>query len=407
MLDILDIFWKVAVFILVIGVLVFVHELGHFIVAKICRVGVLRFSLGFGRALLKYRLAETTYQICWIPLGGYVRMVGDMPDMLTGEQETDAVVRDEEEDPDLKNAPSEVIQVVQDKSRWFINKGFWARSAIVVAGPLFNFLFAWFVFGLNGYIYGEYDVEEAPIIGRVMEESPAFQAGLEANDHVKKINGTIISKWKELAQITHNSKGQPLTFELQRNGITKAISIQPQAKELTTLSGKKTVYLVGIEPKVHRVPVSLSLAPVVGLRNAATLVARTYQVLWGMLSGAVSANDLAGPVFIFQAASKQAERGLESLLSFMALLSISLAVLNLLPIPVLDGGHLLFFIIEALIGPISTRKKEMAQQVGMLMLLFLMAFAIHNDVTREIPSDDGLEWDDSSAKVEETKQEKN
>lgn len=378
-------FHHVIVPILVIGVLVFIHEFGHFLLAKLCRVGVVKFSVGFGPAIFRVRRRETEYQIGAIPLGGFVRMVGDIPDMITGAQPTDDDVRGEasEEEKEEELSP-ELRAVLEDRSRWFIEKNFWQRSAIVIAGPLFNFLLAVvLVFGAV-LLYGEENVVETARIGSVMKNSPAEKAGLKPGDIVHSIDGKAIDSWATLASTVHKGTGETLTLEVGREGKQHTLSVQPDLKEVRSYTGEKIdAYFIGIGPTLLRVQRGLLGAGRYGVLWTLDKTLLTYMGLWGMLTGQVSPKDLAGPLFILDAAGKQAKQGLENLLYFMALLSVSLAVLNLLPIPILDGGHLMFFIIEGIMGPVSMRKKEFAQQIGMLLLICLMVFALHNDIFRD------------------------
>ena len=167
--------YKALISVLLLGVLIFIHELGHFLVAKMCGVGVLRFSIGFGPILLKFRIGETRYQLCAIPLGGYVRMLGDMPDALTGEQKTDEQVREMLDDEELDEA-SRLAR--SDKSRWFIEKNLWQKSLIVFAGPLFNFLLAIVFIAIGAYFYSEKSADPRAIIGEVIKAAPAASAGV-------------------------------------------------------------------------------------------------------------------------------------------------------------------------------------------------------------------------------------
>ncbi|MCB0324320.1 MAG: RIP metalloprotease RseP [Bdellovibrionales bacterium] len=395
-------FHQVLMPIVVIGVLVFIHELGHFLVAKWCGVGVVRFSVGFGPSIFRFRRKETTYQLSVIPLGGYVRMVGDMPDMLTGAQVTDEAVRDQDGEPadlDAAELTPETLAVLSDRKRWFIEKNFWQRSAIVFAGPLFNFLFAIALIFVVALVFGGDRMEEASIIGKVSPGSPAETAGLTEGDRVTAIDGKPIERWEQLAQAIHEGTGQPIEMALERSGQALTVVVHPQRKELRLITGeKKAVYLVGITPLLLHQEVGPGEALALGFSWTLDNSLLTYQGLWGMLTGNVSPKDLAGPLFILDAAGEQSEEGIDRLLRFTALLSVSLAVLNLLPIPILDGGHLMFFIIEALFGPISIRKKEYAQGVGMLLLVSLMVFALTNDITRDPKSLGGeTQWDTNEA----------
>lgn len=381
--------YKVCAPFFVLCGLILIHEFGHFIVAKWCGVGVVRFSVGFGPALFKWRRRETEYRVGCIPLGGYVRMVGDMPDMITGGEL--------EESEEHADAAPELHQMLRDKSYWFLEKGLFARSAIVFAGPLFNFLLAGILVSLSVLLYGKLDVDESARLGTVVKSSPAAVAGLTSNDLITAIDETPIGSWQELAKRIHNGNGKEILVAYERDGQRNSVEVTPRKKQIVAADGeKKDVFLIGIKPRTNRVRAGIGESFLAGVRWTAWVTSQTYVGLWGMLTGQVSAEDLAGPLFILDAAGEHAERGLEDLLYFMATLSVSLAVLNLLPIPVLDGGHLLFFFVEALIGPISVRKKEFAQGLGVIVLLGLMVFAIHNDISREPMSKDWSEENTSN-----------
>lgn len=381
---------SVAIFVL--GVLIFVHELGHFLVAKWCGVGVVKFAVGFGPAILRFRRKETDYQIGCIPLGGFVRMVGDMPDMITGDQATDDAVRGDESE--IESAHAELEAAFRDRNRWFIEKNVWQRSAIVFAGPLFNFVFAAFVVACTVLLYGQLDTSSR--IGRVMENSPAAEAGLQANDVVTAISGKPISTWVGMAETIYGGDGKQIEITVDRAGQPVVVLATPQQKEFDAGgAGKKKVYVIGVEPAT--ISPGLFAALWRGVLWTGETTWLTYQGLWSILTGQISPKEgLAGPVTIYKAAVIHAERGFRDLLFFIAFVSVSLAAINLLPIPILDGGHLLFFFIEAVLGPISIRKKEMAQQVGLLLILMLMVFAIHNDLTRDPlpnPPENKIEWE--------------
>ena len=399
-------FHQALIPVLVIGVLICVHEFGHFLLAKLTGVGVLKFSIGFGPALFKVRRKETEYQLSAIPLGGYVRMVGDMPDLLTGKQATDETVREADTDEEklqrieYENQPSEVRRAIEDRARWFIHKNFWQRTSIVLAGPVFNYLLAIVVVIIASWIYGEERMDEAPKIGSVMAGSPAEKAGVKPGDIVHTIGGKETATWDDLAETVHRGTGEEIVLDVSRGSEKLTLTVQPQMKEVRGYTGeKKSAYFIGIGPSIYRSETGFVGATRFGLLWTLDKTVLTYVGLWGMLTGKVSPKDLAGPLFIIDTAGKQSREGFDSLLYFTALLSVSLAVLNLLPIPVLDGGHIMFFIVEALIGPISVRKKEFAQQVGMVLLLCLMVFAIRNDIFRE-PVKAGVDWQAEDAKPE-------
>jgi regulator of sigma E protease len=421
MIDLATVFSFLDVFInrwvspiLVIGVLVFIHELGHFLVAKWCGVGVVKFSVGFGPAIFRFRRGETVYQLSIIPLGGFVRMVGDMPDMLTGEQVTDSSVRSSTEQDesseqgkqDLSQAlgvevTPELQKCLDDKSKWFIEKNYWQKSAIVFAGPFFNFVLSFVLIFLSAWAYGQYEPVEQAVIGEVIKGSPAEASGLRGDDQVLSVNGSSVSSWIELAETIHASDGSQLSLEIKRGEATIPIEVIPVEKDIRYGDGtSKKAKVIGISGKLNIVEISLGEAVKTATQWTINTTMLTYKGLWGMISGEVSPKDLAGPIFILQAAGEQAEKGFDRLINLTAILSISLAVLNLLPIPVLDGGHLLFFLIEALLGPISIRKKEIAQSVGMLFLLCLMGFAIRNDLVRDtsgFSQRESLEFEEDSS----------
>lgn len=377
---------------LLIALLVFIHEFGHFIVAKWCGVGVVKFSVGFGPAIFRFTRGETIYQLSAIPLGGFVRMIGDMPDMITGPQAGDELVRDEDAvDQAAANAglteaeaSPAVRAMLADRSRWFIEKSLLQRAAIVFAGPLFNFILAIVLAFAAGLSFGVESLDPAPRIGEVIEGSPAAFAGLKTGDLIVAIDGEPIEHWAKLTKLINFGDGHEVVMEIERDGVRQQLKVQPQLQETVSLTGQKIpVYRTGIGPSLVRESVSFAGAVEFGFLWTYDKAAATLMGLGGMFMGHASTSELAGPKFIFDQAAKHAKRGIESTIYFGAFLSVTLAVLNLLPIPILDGGHLLFFLLEAVLGPISIRKKEIAQGVGMVFLLMLMLVAIRNDFVRD------------------------
>ena len=382
----------VLVPLLLIGFLVFIHEFGHFIVAKWCGVGVVKFSVGFGPAIIRFTRGETIYQLSIIPLGGFVRMIGDMPDMITGPQAGDELVRDEEALDEAAaqaglsqtEASPAVRAMLADRSRWFIEKRLSQRAAIVFAGPLFNLMLAIILAFVAGWSFGVESLDPAPRIGEVVEGSPAAYAGLKSGDLIVSIDAQPIENWSTLTKLINFGTGKSVMMEIDRAGQKQTLSVQPQIQESMTLTGKKfSVFRTGIGPSLVREEVGFLGAVEFGFLWTYDKAAATLLGISGMFMGHASTSELAGPKFIFDQAAKHAKRGMESTIYFGAFLSVTLAVLNLLPIPILDGGHLLFFLLEALLGPISIRKKEIAQGVGMVFLLMLMLVAIRNDFVRD------------------------
>jgi regulator of sigma E protease len=385
-------FSNLPAFLILIGVVVTIHELGHFLAAKYCGVGVLKFSVGFGPAIWKKMVKGTEYQVSIIPLGGFVRMVGDMPDMITGEQASDAAVRngkDEgEEKPEKEKVPvhPDVQAMLDDESQWFIHKNNWQKSLIVFAGPLFNFILAILVVMFSTTFYGLLDVDGTRM-GKVLSGSPAEEAGLIEGDEILSISGTRIETFEELQKKVQDSKGEVLHFVVKRGETEEALEIVPKVKATTTIAGESVShYMIGVAPALTPKPVPF----LEGIGRSFTWVGTTsYLVidgLVGLFRGKVSMDSLGGPILIYQVAGERASEGINSYLIFLAYINITLGILNLLPIPVLDGGHLLMFAFEGIFGTISIKKKEMIQALGFSFIIGIMVIAVYNDLTRDLDS---------------------
>lgn len=394
--------------IVVLGILVFVHELGHFLVAKFYRVGVLEFALGFGPIVYRFNYGETTYTIRAIPLGGFVRMSGDDPSLV---QEGKARVEAGAASP-IEGAQEELTPLqqamIKDESRWFLKQRYLARCAIVLAGPLFNFLFAWVLASGMYYSIGIPEFKDGPVtVGVVHKDLPADLAGVKKGDRVVTVNGKTISTFKDLVDMVTSSEGQVLTFVIERPVVegagasttevrheTLTIPVNPKAgvAELDVLEGReggKPNYRVGISPTfkaVSYVPVGAIEALQVGGELVIHRSLETLRVLRALLTGLIAPHRaIGGPIEIIKQTAASADEGWVAVISMMIFLNITLGVMNLLPIPVLDGGHLTLFTIEKLIGrPLSLRVQDMATRVGMTVLLFLMVFAIGNDLRRAL-----------------------
>ncbi|MBP1686018.1 MAG: rane-associated zinc metalloprotease [Deltaproteobacteria bacterium] len=351
---------SILVAIVVLGFLILFHELGHFLVAKRVGVGVLKFSIGFGPKLIGRRLGRTDYVISAIPLGGFVKMVGEDPD-----EQVDA----------------------EDQKIAFQQQALWKRMAIVGAGPGANIVFAFLAFSLVFAIYGARVPTDTAKVGGVIENMPAAAAGLRAGDLVTAVNGTPVSQWEKLSETIRASGGNPITLQVQREGRTLDIQLTPEAKPDRNMFGETlgTAYVIGIERGFDQEQVGPLIAVWMGAKQTAWWVETLLLSVAKMFQGRIPAKDIGGPILIVQAAGQQARLGLEYLLHFMAVISINLGVLNLLPIPVLDGGHFLFFALEAILRrPLDTRHREIAQQVGLVLLISLMAFAFYNDIVRVV-----------------------
>ena len=343
--------------IVVLGVLIFVHEFGHFLLAKIMGVGVEKFSLGFGPRILGKKIGMTDYRISAIPLGGYVKMVGEAPD-------------------------AEIEESMRPLS--FSHKGVSKRIAIVLAGPVFNLLLAVVIF------FGFFQISGRPVtlpeVGGVQEGMPAETAGIKEGDRIVSVNGRAVSEWQEMAERISAAEGKELTLGILREDRVISVELKPKLIESENLFGEKIdKYVIGVSAsgayEVERLNPIEAFGE--GLTQTWRIIELTVLSVGKIISGTLSAKTLGGPIMIAQLAGEHAKAGMTEFIFFIALLSINLGILNLLPIPVLDGGHLIFFLIEAVTGkPVNLRMREVAQQVGIVVLIMLMVFVFYNDITR-------------------------
>ena len=339
-------------FIIVLGTLIFVHEFGHFITAKKFGVRVERFSLGFGPACWRKQWGDTEYRISVVPLGGYVKMYGDNP---------------EEE--------------VDDPTGSFLHQSVWKRIPIVAAGPAFNVFFA---IVLIAFIHAVgIQVEKSVQIGRILDDSPAAQAGLQTDDIVVTLDDKRIERRHEFIASIEASCDRTLQLQVRRADRTLTIPLTPR------LDAPSQNCRIGVGLRPGEIVIQRSNPLLAVGRGVMETWYITKQIVLGVgkiLSGAIPASrGLVGPLGIAREIGRQARdgwRNWRSVVYITAGISVNLAIINLLPIPILDGGHLLFFTIEVVNGqPLSLRKREIAQQVGLLILVGLMFFAFYNDIT--------------------------
>ena len=344
-------------FVLSLGILIFIHEFGHFLAAKIFKVKVERFSLGFGPRLLGKQVGDTDYRISALPLGGYVKMLGE-------------------------SADEEIPEDLQRVS--FAHQPLRKRITIVAAGPSFNLLLAVVLYTLVFGIFGL--AKTTTHIGSVTPDSPAATAGLQPGDKVIEVNGTPVKEWNQLSRLIQDSNGKPVQLEVLRGDKTFTVELTPQMKETQTILGEKVRRpLIGIVASNNVIfeKINPLEAGYYAVSQTIGMIKLTFVVLGKLMVGAISPRTLAGPIGIAEMSGEVAKAGPLAFLSFLALLSINLGILNFLPIPILDGGHLLFFFIEAVMGrPLSIRKRELAQQVGLFLLIALMVFVFYNDIYR-------------------------
>jgi len=376
--------------IIVLGILIFVHEFGHFIVAKLFNVKVEKFSLGFGPKLIGKQIGETEYLLSAFPLGGYVKMFGEggaIEGPATQAAEDTEKAYDEESGEPLDDVP---VLTEAEKARSFAHKPPLARIAIVMAGPLFNLIFAWMIFILLCML-GVPTVTAR--IGEVIKDKPAARAGLLKDDVVTAINGRKVSQWDEISGMIAAGNGQPVNLSVKRNGQELQFSITPEARVSKNLFGESVKgHAIGIAAAGEIVTEKFSppQAVVKGSVQTWKVIDLTIMSLVKMVQRVVPLDSVGGPIMIAKLAGETAQAGGASFLAFMALLSINLGVLNLLPVPVLDGGHLFFFFCELIFRrPVSQKVREYAQQIGLFLLLSLMVLAFYNDIIRYFFSHQG------------------
>jgi regulator of sigma E protease len=350
-------------FLVVLTVLVFVHELGHYWVARRNGVRIETFSIGFGPELFgRTDKTGTRWKFSAIPLGGYVKMFGDA---------------------DAASTPSGAVRSMTPAEREvsFFHKRLGQRAAIVAAGPVANFLFA--IIGLT-LLFSIYGQPFTPAdIGSVQPESAAAQAGMLPGDVIVEVDGQVIERFEEVQQIVRFNQGTPLTLVVQRDGQRLPISVTPQVTTVTDRMGNShTIGLLGIgragmEYRRHDPLTALWQAG----RETVNLTVGTLGAVGQMIGGSRGTEELGGPLRIAQMSGEVAQSGIVALIWFMAILSVNLGLINLFPIPMLDGGHLLFYAVEAIRGkPLGDRAQEYGFRIGLALVLTLMVFATWNDL---------------------------
>ena len=434
--------------VVILGLLIIVHESGHFFVAKKLGVRVLRFSIGYPPRIAGIRRGETEYVIGATPFGGYVRMLGeeigdeprseelnnflveighDITQIATasdsrgaqaGKSEPDAALEQLAFHPDAvrfsrhlrpeetlllnririsdsaakardslqENPPDDLMAAF--RARAFPNQPLWKRFAIVLAGPAANLLFAPILLALL-FMYGM--PTPLPIVGELKAGMPAIQAGLKPGDKIVSVNNKLTPTWGEFSDVVRGSKGAPLSLDVDRpEGATVIrihVTVTPRREEQKTIYGTTTSeWIIGVMPRgdaeIHRMnPISAGYHAVIG---TASLTAQLVMGLAKIVTGGMPVREaLGGPIAIARMAGQEARQGLASVAMFTVMLSLNLGLLNLLPVPLLDGGHLAFFVYEGVRGkPLAMRHREIALQVGLFLLVALMAFAIFNDISR-------------------------
>ena len=342
--------------IFVFGGLIFFHELGHFLAAKLFGMGVKTFSLGFGPSLLKFNHGKTRYQVALLPLGGFVSLVGetdqnDLPDNFT-------------------------------KKESFSLRPAWQRFLVILSGPVFNLFLAWF---LCWFLLGTQGREELlPVIQTVKEQSQAEAVGIVSGDVITSINGSPVTRWVDISPLVQQSQGEVLTIGVNRSGQKHELTIRPTKEQTPTIYGDSVDrWVLGIAPAgaTQVVHYSFMEAGKQGLIQARDMVVLTWRMMGALFTGAVAADNIGGPIGIGKIIYDQSESGLANVIFIAALISVNLGILNLFPIPILDGGQLLFLTIEMVFRrPVPDFIKEKAVIIGAGLLIGLMVFATFNDI---------------------------
>lgn len=360
---------EIVPFILILSLLVFVHEMGHYLVGRWSGIGVSVFSIGFGPELIgRTDRHGTRWKISLIPLGGYVKFYGD----------EDAASR-----PDLQKIEG---LSPEERGRTFAGATLGRRAATVAAGPIANFLLAIVIFATLFSIYGRPVAD--PVVASVAPASAAERAGVKPGDLLLAIDGNPVQTFEDVRRYVSVRPEIPMTISLRRDSSTVDVAITPERKEITDGFGNKTeVGQIGIltddkAGKFRMVQYSVPEAVVQGTRECWNIVTSTFSYLGSVITGHMKADQLGGPIRVAQASGQMASIGVSALLQLAAVLSVSIGLLNLMPIPVLDGGHLFFYAVEAVRGrPLGPRTQEIAFRIGFAIVLTLMVFTTWNDIT--------------------------
>jgi regulator of sigma E protease len=365
--------------ILVFGLVIFVHEFGHFLAAKAVGVYAPRFSIGFGPALWSHRWGETEYRLALLPLGGYVRMA-------SREDEAAAAIEGgPEEAPGDGGDPNAMIPFGPKPvppDRWFESKSLPARLVIMLAGVFMNAVLTFVIFlGLALY-YGEETASTAPIIAQVVSGYPAASAGLAPGDSISAVEGQPVHSWDDLVQRVSGAAGRPLSFVVWSHGTSRTVTLTPRATVDTnpTTGAVTTVGKIGAARRLERHPAGIVRGTVDAWRNTGRYAGLIFVTLGELATKPAAWHSLSGPVGIIKVSVDTARSGFEYLLVLIAFLSINVAVFNLLPIPILDGGQIAVNVAEAIKGrPFSMRTREAILRFGLITIAALFLLVMYND----------------------------
>jgi len=355
-------------FVVIISLIVFIHEFGHFWVARLCGVKVDEFAIGFGKKLFSWRDKKNTlWKFCLLPFGGYVKMYGD---------------RNAASIPDA----AEIAKMTdEEKKISFIGKNVWQRMAIVAAGPIANFILAILIFAFLFRINGINKV--LPIIDEVLPNSAAYEAGLKKGDEVIAIDGHEILEFDQIREYVISAKNKELNFEIKRKDENISLKITPKIEVRKDFFGdeiKMATLGVSAASVDHR-DLNIAQSFFEGTRETYKISIAVFKAVGELITGQRSVKELGGPIKIAKYSGKTVDMGIMVVLWFMAMISINLGVMNLLPVPVLDGGHLFYYAIEALRRkPLSQKTQMIGYRVGLSLVLTLMVLTTVNDVVQLI-----------------------
>jgi regulator of sigma E protease len=360
----------VVSFLVVLSVVVFVHEFGHFIVARWCGVAVRTFSIGFGREIWGFTDRKgTRWRVAWIPLGGYVKFVDD--ENAASQPSQDTLER----------------MTPEERRGAFQTKAVWQRAAVVFAGPAANFLLAILIYAAVNFTVGVHTI--APRIGEVKAGMPAAAAGFQPGDVIVSIDGDAIAGFEDVQRIIAGNGDRKLSFGIDRGGQKLTLEVTPKVQEQSdNFGGTFRRGLIGITPSVKPEAIETKMVGFVeavglGVRETYLDIAQTLQGIGDILMRRQAADQMGGPILMAQVTAKVAGLGVEPMLRWIAFISANIGFLNLLPIPILDGGHLLFYAIEAVRRrPLSRRMQEIGFQIGIALVLMLMVYVNMNDILR-------------------------
>ena len=345
-------------FVVVVGVVIFIHESGHFLAARAVGARVEVFSLGLPPRLVGIKRGDTEYRLGWIPLGGYVKIAGMIDESM--------------DDEGVTGAPDE-----------FMSKSYPSKVFILIAGVLMNFLLGFLIYAFIVFVEGDIKIDPSSSIGSLAEGYPAQEAGMLSGDRIISINSKEISTWEDLTKIIHNRPGESLSISWVHEADTVTSAVVPRTETRQLEDGEREIGLIGITQNITYVKVPPAQAISKGAKLTVTYLQMSVETVSKLVTGRASIKEVTGIVGIVQYSGQTARAGWVSFLGFIGFISISIGFFNILPIPMLDGGHIVMATIEVIIRRnLSTKVKLIIQQVGLALILVLMVVVTYHDVLR-------------------------